>query len=379
MKITFLLTNPPNPRMQRRAVAFRTFADCQLSCIRRKSSDIYLYDPSLFSEVDETELDVPPSTSLLKRLIAFPEIYKMQQKSLKRIDPDVIYVQGLDCLLAASRYKSKAGNKPHIVYEVADMREAFFLKGSLLRRAKNGLICCIEESLLRKVSLLVATSGKFLDLRYRNILPEKKMLEVPNMPNLSFFENYKRKGDGGFVVGYVGVLRYIEQMKMLIDAARCVDCDVVFSGEAQDKSGYIELSDYSEGDERISFTGRYDYAKDIASIYGGFDCIYAVYDADNPNVQVALPNKLYEAVWCSLPLIVARGTYLGEIVEQLGVGIAVDCHSREEITNALRLLSSRGEEYNSMVEACEKAKRSPLLADKTEALSAIVSGFDCGI
>lgn len=376
MIITFLLTNPPNPRMQRRALAFNSFADCRLSCIRRKSSDIYTYDHNLFSKTDETIFEVPPSTSLFKRFAVFPKILDIQQKSLKEFHPDVIYVQGIDCLLAASIYKLRSRNEPHIVYEVADLREAFFPSGSLIQKAKSKLICSIEKILLNSVSLVVATSGKFLDLRYRKLLPENKLLEVPNMPILSYFQCFKKKREGEFVVGYVGVLRYINQMKLLCDAAKTVNCRVVFSGEAQDSCEYRELVDYSD-DRFVTFSGRYDYAKEIASIYGGFDCVYAVYDAKNPNVQIALPNKLYEAVWCGLPLIVSRGTYLGEIVERLGVGIAVDCQSEEEIANAIRLLSSKGTEYNSMVAACERAKSSSLFEDKTKQLSKIISCFDC--
>ena len=80
--------------------------------------------------------------------------------------------------------------------------------------------------------------------------------------------------------------------------------------------------------------------------------MYAVYDADIKNVQVALPNKLYEAVVCEIPLIVAKNTYLEEIVEQWGVGIAVDHKSVAELVDALNMLRSDRAQYLKIQEAC---------------------------
>ena len=68
--------------------------------------------------------------------------------------------------------------------------------------------------------------------------------------------------------------------------------------------------------------------------------MYSVYDADMQNVRVALPNKLYEAVYCEIPLIVAKNTYLAQLVDEWGVGLAVDHKNKDELVEALHRLQS---------------------------------------
>ena len=123
-------------------------------------------------------------------------------------------------------------------------------------------------------------------------------------------------------------------MKMLIDLTRILDVNVVFAGTGE-KAICDELIEYSKNNENVYFLGKYDYRKDIASIYSKLDCVYSVYDADNPNVRIALPNKLYEAIFCELPIIVAKKTYLSELVESMGVGFSVDHKSILELKKAV--------------------------------------------
>ena len=80
--------------------------------------------------------------------------------------------------------------------------------------------------------------------------------------------------------------------------------------------------------------------------------IYSVYDADMSNVRVALPNKLYESVYCRLPIIVAKNTYLEKVVNDWGVGIGVDHNSVEELRNAIIELKEKRKLYESYVYHC---------------------------
>ena len=82
----------------------------------------------------------------------------------------------------------------------------------------------------------------------------------------------------------------------------------------------------------VDWYGRFNFDEKVAEMYGKCNVMYSVYDADMENVRVALPNKLYEAVYCEMPLIVAKGTYLEEVVNEWGVGVAVDHRSAEELS-----------------------------------------------
>lgn len=355
-RITFLLTNPPNPRMQKRVRALRGSFDCSLVCIRRTSADVYSYDPSLFSGITEKEFDLPNSDDFFKRILSAPGVIAIQEAALREYDPDYIYVQGVDCLLTATRYFKEKRLTGRIIYEIADMRSALF-ESKGLKAVRNRAIQAAEKKALACVGLVVVTSEKFIDFRYGELVGSDRILFIPNVPDLNAFKSYEKKKGGEFTVGYVGVLRYIDQMKLLVDAVTELgDIDVVFSGEAATKEEGDDIKRYCAGNERVSFTGQYNYDADIAGIYSRFDCVYAVYDASNPNVRIALPNKLYESVVCGLPLIVSAGTYLSEIVERYGIGVAVDPNDVESLREALSVMMKRGPEYEEMVRNCAVAR-----------------------
>ena len=74
------------------------------------------------------------------------------------------------------------------------------------------------------------------------------------------------------------------------------------------------------------------------------------------NVRVALPNKLYEAVYCEMPLIVAKNTYLAQVVEEWGVGVTVDHKSVDELVKALNELKQNQALREQIAENCRKHK-----------------------
>ena len=81
------------------------------------------------------------------------------------------------------------------------------------------------------------------------------------------------------------------------------------------------------------------------------------------NEQIALPNKLYEAIYCELPIIVSKGTYLAKVVEDWGVGLVVDCTSQKEITEAIMKLRDDRGLYEKLVKQC-KAHRDDINLEK---------------
>ena len=139
------------------------------------------------------------------------------------------------------------------------------------------------------------------------------------------------------------------------DSGKC-GAKLLFAGGGGTDDDYSEIKNYCKNKNFVEFTGKYNYNNDIASLYGRCDVIYSVYDADNPNVKIALPNKLYEAVYCELPIIVAKETYLSDIVNKMGVGVAVSHKNADELVCQLRRLMSEPEYYQKFEYNCRKYK-----------------------
>lgn len=370
MNTCFLLTHVPDPKTNKRIRVFKELGNVTVVCVRRKSQDIW--EPG-FDSVKHYiyDIDLPTARHIVKRYIVSSRYQKKAKRKLEEIKPDVIYADGLDSLLIASRYKKY--NKVKVFYDVADLRETYIERPkSVIKRIVNNAIKRIEKKSFKNVDFLVVTSKKFYSVYYCKLIEKSKVIYIPNAPDWQIFEKYMKKRDGEFTVGFIGGIRYLEQMKMLVDAAEECGCRVIFSGSGGTSGDYEEISAYCKNRSHVKFTGKYDYNKEIAGLYSQVDCVYAVYDADNPNVRIALPNKLYEAIYCRLPIIVAKGTYLSELVEKWGVGISVNHKSKKELILALRELMTNIEKRetfeNNCVRLMKKSKADSYNRKLTETL-----------
>lgn len=373
MNVCFLLTHVPNPRINKRIEVFKKTASTKVICTRRASQNIW--EPSQDVEHIIFDVDLPSAKHIVKRFVVSQSFQNKALEKLEEIEPNIIYAEGLDPLIIAGKYKKKHTVK--IIFEVADLRENYIV------RPKKPVDRIITDALLKKekkafknVDYLVVTSPKFYDMHYKDLISKERMLFIPNEPDTQVFENYHKKVDGPFTVGFIGGIRYLKQMKMLVDVANEVGCNVLFAGAGGTSTEYDEIRRYCEGMQNITFTGRYDYNTEIAGIYGKVDCVYAVYDADNPNVRIALPNKLYESILCELPIIVAKGTYLSELVEENNVGISVSHTDEKELEQALMKLKTDPAYREQIAENCRRCRK--LFLDTRKTAEQLQSAADGG-
>ncbi|MCI9132639.1 MAG: glycosyltransferase family 4 protein [Lachnospiraceae bacterium] len=374
MKICFLLSYVPNPRMNKRIALFKQLGYVSVVCARRKSQDIW--EPEQEDIIHFIyDIDLPSFRHVLRRVYLSNKFKNLAFKKINEIQPDIIYVEGLDCLQIANAYQKDRDIK--IIYEVADLRECFIeKKKTFVDYIFSRTIVSMEKRYTRKISLLVVTSELFYEKYYNQWIDKDCVVFMPNIPDSKIFKNYHKKRKGIFTVGFIGGIRYLQQMKMLVNAAEKAGCNILFAGAGGTSNEYEEINQYCRNKSFVSFTGRYDYKRDIANLYGKVDCVYSVYDADNSNVRIALPNKLYEAILCGLPIIVSKGTYLSGLVEQWGVGIAVDHKNEEELVEALNRLCKEKEYYHSIEYCCREhrnmidlEKYNRYLLDKVKAFS----------
>ena len=355
MTVAFLLTHIPNPRMNKRIEAFKDAGQVNVICTRRKSQNVW--EPAQDVEHTIFDFDLPSAKHIVKRYVVSQGFQKKALKKLEEVNPDVIYAEGLDTLIIAGKYKKK--HSVRIIYEVADLRENYITKPkNPIDRIITAILLKKEKTAFKNVDRLVITSPKFYDMHFNSLIEKEKVMFIPNSPNTSVFKEYKKKKSGDYTVGFIGGIRYLQQMKHLVDASSKAQCKVLFAGAGSTASDYNEIQSYCKGKEFVRFTGRYNYDTEIADLYGAVDCVFAVYDADNPNVRIALPNKLYESVLCELPIIVAKGTYLEELVREWGVGLSVNHKSVDELTAALSELKENAQLRSQIVRECRSHKKS---------------------
>lgn len=351
MSIVFVLSHVPDPRMNKRINLLKGKYDTSLVCWNRKTVDIWRL---VHDDIEAKEISIKAAyTNPLNRIWPTCKFAIEVIRYLKQKQPRCIYTENVDMLLICGIYFIFTRIKPKIIYEIADLNKLIIDEpNGILKKLLRQTIIVTERFLCRYVNLLVLTSEKFYDIYFKDMISKEKVFYMPNMPKLYAFGSYKRKSSGDFTVGFIGAIRYKDQIKMLIKAAENSNVNVLFAGAGLDD----EIEFLCAGKPNIEYHGKYDFDTKIASLYGKCDCIYAVYNADLNNVKVALPNKLYESIYCEIPIIVAKGTYLAELVEQMGVGVAVSHTNVSELEQLLKKLSSNKEYYDKLVNACKEHK-----------------------
>jgi len=79
-------------------------------------------------------------------------------------------------------------------------------------------------------------------------------------------------------------------------------------------------------------------------------CCGCVFYADNPNNRVGIPNRLFEYMFCGLPVIVTAFPELEQIVEKTACGLVVDSESPQAIAEAISFLLDHPEQARQMGE-----------------------------
>lgn len=352
-KIAFVISHRPDNRYLKRINV--------LNC--RFKLDLVFWNKSeeqinpVIEDVGIHEIHIAANqTNPLKRLPQTWEFIDRAYHVLKNLNPDIIYVGNLDMLYIARKYKHKINDNAKIVYEIADLHRLIIDKQKGIKRILSAGLKRIEKNYIKDVGFLVLTSMKFYEVYYQNLIEENKVVFLPNMPEEATFTGYTPNDRNGepFTIGFIGWIRYKDQLRMLIEAAGKVGCNVLFAGADGDGP---EFEKYCEQFPYVKFLGSFNYEEKIKELYDQIDCVYAVYDADWANVRVALPNKLYEAILCEKPIIVAKYTYLGELVKKYGVGIEVDHHLKEDLVKEILKLKTDTAYYNKLVSNCRATKK----------------------
>ncbi|ETI69193.1 glycosyltransferase [Neobacillus vireti] len=348
MDTVFIISHVPNPRMNKRLQVAKEVGKTALLFWDRGTVKIW---EIFHSDIENIKINVTADyTNPLKRIIPTLKFGFKALKEIQRLKPKSLYVANIDMLIIASLYSFGRKDKPKILYEIADLNKLIIdEQNSIIKKFAKKLLVSLEKKLCNKINTLIVTSELFYENYYSNFVPRSKLLFMPNMPNLNAFRNYSRKKTGKFTVGFIGAIRYKDQMKMLIDAAEKCNVEILFAGAGLDN----EIENICKNKNFVKYIGKYRYETEISSLYGQVDCVYSVYDANLNNVKFALPNKLYESIYCGLPIIVAKGTYLAKMVEEKGVGVAVGHNDVKELEEILLRLVNDKFYYNSIVRNCD--------------------------
>lgn len=214
------------------------------------------------------------------------------------------------------------------VTEIGDIRLGQLRARPVLR----SVVGLVERALTRRVVTLVLTSPGFIDAIPSARSTMTRALVHENRVPLRYADEWMshrrevvpQTHDNLLRIGVIGVFRYPFTLLPFLDAVGACS-DVPISVELFGRGELTpDVETYSERFENIRYHGPFQAPQDLPRIYRAVDIVFSVYDNRDYNVKLALPNKLYEAAFFGVPILVASDTSLASRVETWGIGWPVD-------------------------------------------------------
>lgn len=209
----------------------------------------------------------------------------------------------------------------------------------------------LERIIIKNSFCTVISSRGFL-----RWLPKEyntKYIVAHNIPyNCDFVIRNKQQSNHKppFIIAYVGFVDYFDTNTRLINAfANKQEFKLVYTGKI---STNCKLDEYVKKNDinNVQFTGPYSNENKY-EYYRNVDLINALYGDNSLITTTALPNKLYDAVMCGIPILVSKGTYLSEVVDKFNLGISVDVKNDDLYQTIQHFLNNI--DYESFNKSCE--------------------------
>lgn len=256
----------------------------------------------------------------LKKLFNLWKFFLHFDRAASLTKPDIVVASHWECMFIGALLKRRYGYR--LVYDCLDVptsSNAYVLK----------LLWVFERFFSRKVDISIFASRFFARL-YPGV-SESVVLE--NLPSDNLLHEPMPLEKGHLrIVSWVGVVRYFETLKNLVDACSLVpEVELHVFGDGQDLQ---RLREYCAG-KNVVFHGRYSPGN-LPSIYAFSDLVWAAYPSSDFNVRYAISNKYHECLKYGVPGLFSRSTLLGEMVDAAGTGVAVNEADVSDISASIR-------------------------------------------
>ena len=237
--------------------------------------------------------------------------------------PSLIYCINLDNLLATVLAKALGRLPCRIVYEVADI-QSILLRPDAVGRSLRA----VERWCLKRTDLVVYTSEHYMThflgpvqhCAAPTCLLENKIYPASSLPLRAV--SVSRPKEGPIVVGLFGQLKCRRSFEMIRRLAAAFPRKLRFVLRGYPNHDARALFDaVVAGTPNVTYGGPYLYPDDLAALYAEVDLCWG-FDFCSPglNSSWCLANRLYEARYFGVPILVEADTAGGEFVQRLGSG-----------------------------------------------------------
>ena len=291
--------------------------------------------------------DVGKPVNRKKRI--FKTTKKLFKKSLE-IDADIYHFHDPELIPIGLKLK-KMGKK--VIYDVhEDVSTQLLIKPYLNKISKVILLNLIEiyENYAAKKFDFIITATPYI--RDRFVKLNNRTIDINNFPILEEFQNINFQMKKKNAICYIGGISKARGIIELIKSLKYVDVTLYLAGEFETEKLKKEVMQLS-GWNKVKYYGYVNRDK-IKEIFSE-SSVGIVNFLPEPNHTNALPNKIFEYMSASLPVVASNFPLWKEIVEGNDCGICVDPTNPKEIAKAIEYLITHPDETKKMGENGRKA------------------------
>ncbi len=238
---------------------------------------------------------------------------------------DVVHCHDLDTLFAGICLKRKM--KVKLVYDAHEIF-AYMIARNMPKFIVN-FAFKMEKKLINDVDQIITVNEPLKE--YFKSFTDKPICIVMNCKDLISKEHQMIKNDI-FTICYIGVIHKGRMFPELVDIIGNIN-NVRFVIAGKKEGLYEEVRKRCKLYGNIKFLGTLPFDKVVPKTLET-DVIISIFEPNNKNNQVGLPNKVFEAMVCGRPIIVSKGIYSGIFVEKNKCGIAIE-YTKEALIDAI--------------------------------------------
>jgi hypothetical protein len=260
-------------------------------------------------EPNEYYFTHPLKESFIQKWIAYQKFNKFVISLLKKENYDrIIVLTTVPCVLLRKYLLTHYENR-----YLLDIRDYTFEKYTIYRK--------LVDKLISKSAFTTISSKGFLDF-----LSESEKIVVNH--NVNFINQEKRttadlKERQVINISFLGKVRYFDENCALLDNLKnTFRYQLWYIGKPEAE---CDIPSFCKDKEitNVSFVEKYSNEQK-PELYQNIDMINSIYDHDSLTATTAIPHRLYEACIFKKPILSSKQTYLGEIIEEYGLGVVVN-------------------------------------------------------
>lgn len=233
---------------------------------------------------------------------------------------DVIHAHDLDTLPIGVALKKKLGLP--LIYDAHEIW-GYMIARDFPKIVSNYYL--FKEKYLLKYVDRIITVNQPLKEYFQSITDKPIDIIMNAKPLIS--TKYEPPQNDVFTLIYMGSLNKSRFLIETVEIVRGLKNVRLIIGGIGKKEYSDKLKEECEKSSNIEFIGRVPMDEVLVRTKQA-DAVLFVLNPNNINNKNSLGNKVFEAMVCGRPVIVARGTYAGEFVEKENIGLVVDYNKK---------------------------------------------------